>query len=436
MAAEQEHRVAFEPARLRLARVRIRSGEARETGFRLVTQVVAEALHVERVGIWLFEDCDRRLRCQAQFRLAERRFEAGQVLESRHFPRYLAELQHRRALAADDARTHPVTSELNGRYLQPAGIVSMLDAPIIRDGRVVGVVCHEAVVAHPWAQAEIDFAGSAADLVALVMEQAARVQLEAVLKLRSEHRLERQKMEALAHMGQAVAHDLNNLLMVVLSTADECRRSDCPTCAASAQVLRNAGEVGQRLVKRLYEVGGGPGGARPQAPVAAGAVLRGLAPALRTLAGHNIDVTLDVRTAAQVHLPQHELEQVILNLVVNARDAINARVAREAGTNHANHGGQLTVSLWEPCPEDRLPLERVVLEVSDTGAGMDARTRAHLFEPYFTTKPDGKGLGLAIVHGIVKRAGGAVDVASALGVGSTFRVTLPRHTDDPPADAQ
>jgi two-component system, cell cycle sensor histidine kinase and response regulator CckA len=423
--------VAFESARLRLARVRLSCGETRDAGLRLIAQVVAEAVRVERVGVWLFEDGGRGLRCHAQYRLTDGRFEAGQLLESRHYPRYLAELQQRRALVADDARTHLVTSELATRYLVPNSIVSMLDAPIIRDGRVVGVICHESPVPRRWLQTEVDFAGSAGDLVALLMEQAARIELEAALKLRSQNRMESQKMEALGRMGRAVGHDLNNLLMVVLSTSEEARRSDCPTCVADAEILRNAAEVGQRLVKRLFEVGGGSSGPGPTTlePVAADEVLRDLVPGLRALAGHDIEVTVDVRTGARVRLPQDELEQVILNLVVNARDAINAVNHRNPGIAHPS--GRLTVSLWEPRPDERMPPGRVVLEVSDTGSGMDASTQAHVFEPYFTTKPEGSGLGLSIVYGIVKRAGGAIDVASAPGVGSTFRVMLLR---DPPAE--
>ena len=76
-------------------------------------------------------------------------------------------------------------------------------------------------------------------------------------------------------------------------------------------------------------------------------------------------------------------------------------------------------------PDDDVPPDFVVLELSDNGCGMDARTRAHMFEPYFTTKSGGHGLGLATVYGIVTRAGGSIDVASALGEGSSFRLALP-----------
>jgi two-component system cell cycle sensor histidine kinase/response regulator CckA len=238
------------------------------------------------------------------------------------------------------------------------------------------------------------------------------------LKVQAELRLETQKLEALGRMGRAVAHDLNNLLMVVLSTAEEARESNCPHCNSHAQTLLKAGEVGQRLVRRLFELGGRDG-LGELSPLDVGAVLQGLGAPLRSLAGLSIDLSLEVRSDARVRIPQAELEQLILNLVVNARDAING--ADKSG------GGQLTVSLRDPTLDDDLPPDRVVLEVSDTGAGMDERTRAHLFEPYFTTKPDGSGLGLAIVYGIVKRAGGAVDVASAPDAGSTFRVSLPRE---------
>ena len=104
-------------------------------------------------------------------------------------------------------------------------------------------------------------------------------------------------------------------------------------------------------------------------------------------------------------MARDELEQVILNLVVNARDACRP-------------GGRIEVVVREPVKDDDLPPDRLVLEVIDDGTGMDERTRAHLFEPYFTTKPGGTGLGLAIVYNVARRAGGTVQVASEPGTGS------------------
>jgi signal transduction histidine kinase len=110
------------------------------------------------------------------------------------------------------------------------------------------------------------------------------------------------------------------------------------------------------------------------------------------------------------------VERILFNLVANARDAISDT-------------GKVEIVVRQPEPEDELPPDVLVLEVSDDGCGMDARTRAHLFEPYFTTKTQGHGLGLATVYGIVTRAGGSIDVASAVGEGSCFRVVLPRPVE-------
>jgi signal transduction histidine kinase len=423
MADQEIRRVAFETARLQLARVRGSTGKVRDTAFRLVTQVVADALKSERVGIWMFEAAGRRLVCEVQFVRSGRSYEAGQVLLVEQYPRYFAALEQRRALPADDARTHPITSELAESYLVPNRIVSMLDAPIIRDGRVVGVICQETVgEARVWTQAEVDFAGSVADIVALLLEQGERVELEAALGLQAQQRLEASKLEAVGRMARTVAHDLNNLMAVVIGVADEASHGSCPSCQRHAQSLTGAAEVGTRLVRRLFDVGGRDLADATSVDVAK--VLHDMTPALRTLVGRAIalDVVADARRP-EVQVPRAELEQVILNLVVNARDAVKP-------------DGRIEVRLREPVKDDDLPADRLVLEVSDDGAGMDEHTRSHLFEPYFTTKPQGTGLGLAIVSGVARRAGGCVQVASQPGQGSIIQVVLPRHLGGrpPPAD--
>jgi signal transduction histidine kinase len=414
MADQSIRRVAFETARLQLARVHGSTGQARETGFRLVTQVVADALKLERVGIWMFEDSRRQLVCQTQFIRSRRTYEAGQRLHVEQFPTYFAALEQRRALPAEDARTHPQMAELARPYLIPNQIVSMLDAPIIRQGQVVGVICHETVGnPHSWTQSEVDFAGSAGDIVALILEQAERVELEAALALQTKQRLENSKLDALARMARTVAHDMNNLLAVVLGVADEAREMDCPHCREHAQSLSGAAEVGSRLVQRLFELGGRH--APLTVPVDLGTVVQQMESALRTLVGRAI--ALRVRVDARkptVLMARDELEQVVLNLVVNARDA-------------SRPDGHIEVVVREPVRDDDLPPDRLVLEVIDDGTGMDERTRTHLFEPYFTTKPGGNGLGLAIVYNVARRAGGTVQVASEPGTGSVIQVVLPRH---------
>jgi signal transduction histidine kinase len=133
------------------------------------------------------------------------------------------------------------------------------------------------------------------------------------------------------------------------------------------------------------------------------------------LAGAKTEVVVNiVAKEAVVALAETEVEQILMNLVANARDAIHER-------------GQIEIRLRVPQEGDDVPADFVVLEAADDGAGMEAHTRAHLFEPYFTTKPHGHGLGLATLYGIVKRAGGTVHVASEPGLGTTFLLAFPRR---------
>jgi two-component system cell cycle sensor histidine kinase/response regulator CckA len=143
-------------------------------------------------------------------------------------------------------------------------------------------------------------------------------------------------------------------------------------------------------------------------------VVRALAPMLRKALGASHELALRCGPASgRVLIDRAQLERVVLNLVLNARDAML-------------RGGSVGVSVREE-PIESGPLH-VVIEVSDTGVGMDAETRAHLFEPFFTTKADreGTGIGMAVVYQIVERAGGFVHVESEPGRGTRIRVVLPR----------
>jgi signal transduction histidine kinase len=420
MAREETgiRRAAFETARLKLARVRVESGQAVSAGLALVTQTVADAVDVDRVGIWFFEDQDRTLVCREQFIRSGRRHVSGTVLRSREFPQYMRALRERRAIVADDAEGHPLTSELREAYLKPNRIASLLDAPVIRQGRVIGVVCQEREdQARPWSEREIDFAGSVADLVALLLEQGERVELEAALKLQTEQRMERQKLDALALLARSVAHDLNNVLSVLLVAAGEVEERGMPEVAQS---MSAAVEAGRHLSTQLSDLGGRA--VKQSVSTDVGKLLGQLSGPLRALATPRVKLQIDVRDAdAQAHVSEGALERILFNLVANARDAVG------------EGGGQVEIVVRRPEPEDDVAPDFIVLEVMDGGCGMDARTRAHLFEPYFTTKSHGHGLGLATVYGLVTRAGGSIDVASAPGEGSTFRIALQRDARAPQA---
>jgi two-component system cell cycle sensor histidine kinase/response regulator CckA len=222
-----------------------------------------------------------------------------------------------------------------------------------------------------------------------------------------------QKMEAVGQLAGGIAHDFNNLLTVILGytslLADQAQVGQ--SIAESVGVIRSTAERAAALTRQLLAF------SRKQLlmPVVfdLNAVIRDLAPMLQRLIGEDIRLHTDLAEAlSPIKADRHQLEQVLMNLVVNARDAMPT-------------GGLVTIQTREEATQ-------IVLTVRDTGHGMDEHTRAHLFEPFFTTKEVGKGtgLGLATVYGIIQQSGGRISVDSAPGAGAAFRIELPRSRDE------
>ncbi|HSE26647.1 MAG TPA: PAS domain S-box protein [Gemmatimonadales bacterium] len=240
------------------------------------------------------------------------------------------------------------------------------------------------------------------------------------------------RLEAVGVLAGGVAHDFNNLLTSVLGHAELILtgvRSDDPI-RPDVEEIRRAANRAAELTRQLLAF------SRRQvvAPrvVDLNAVVRGVTTMLRRLMGEDIVLELDLaETLVPVYADAAQLEQVIVNLAVNSRDAMP-------------RGGRLGIrTRMRPPPPDPRGLPpalardgQVVLIVEDTGEGMDAKTLAHVFEPFFTTKPAGRGtgLGLATVYGIVSQAGGHIGVESEPGRGARFTIRLPPA--DRPLDAE
>ena len=230
-----------------------------------------------------------------------------------------------------------------------------------------------------------------------------------------------QKVEAVGQLAGGIAHDFNNLLTVILAHARFLLETLPPGSAdhEDAEAIRAAGERAASLTSQLLAY------SRRQVLVLEelrlGDVVAKLEPMLHRLIGEHIMIVAGTRSADdRVLADRGQLEQVITNLVINARDAMPS-------------GGTLTIEVERPTHEMAVrfnlpPEDGVVLSVSDTGVGMDAATKARAFEPFFTTKEPGKGtgLGLATVFGIVTQLGGQVAIESEPGVGSSFYVLLPK----------
>jgi CheY-like chemotaxis protein len=240
-------------------------------------------------------------------------------------------------------------------------------------------------------------------------------------------------MDAVGKLAGGIAHDFNNLLMVIRGDSDLMLRRLAPGHALrrNAEGIRDAADQAASLTRQLLAF------SRKQVTAPRLVDLNGIVASvhamLQRLLGETINlVTITAPDLGGVTADPGQMEQMILNLCVNARDAMP-------------DGGRLTlrtanVDLDEAAAarlSDARPGPYVMLEVADTGIGMDAETRSHLFEPFFTTKEQGKGtgLGLSTVYGTVRQSGGHISVASEPGRGSTFTVYLPRVAAAAPVPA-
>ena len=234
-----------------------------------------------------------------------------------------------------------------------------------------------------------------------------------------------QKMQAIGQLAGGVAHDFNNVLTAIIGFSDLLLANHRPTDPSFQDIMqikqnanRAAGLVRQLLAFSRRQT------LRPQV-LQIGDMLSDLQMLMRRLAGEKIE--LDLRHGRDLWLVKadlNQLEQVLVNLVVNGRDAMP-------------DGGRVTVRTRNIAPADcnefrenlLIPAEYVLIEVEDTGTGIAPEILEKIFEPFFTTKEVGKGtgLGLSMVYGIVKQTGGYVFVASEVGRGTSFQIFLPRH---------
>jgi len=240
-----------------------------------------------------------------------------------------------------------------------------------------------------------------------------------------------QKLETVGRLAGGIAHDFNNLLSVILSYTELAYDELSPDTPIAQDLLevRHAGEKAAALTRQLLAF------SRQQVlrpvPLDLNAVASGFEKMLHRILGE--DIRYCQRLAPElgmIRADPGQIEQVIMNLAVNARDAMPAGGTLTLETSNVELGDALA-STGPAVP----PGSYVMLSVTDTGDGMDALTRARIFEPFFTTKPKGKGtgLGLSTVYGIVKQSDGDVYVVSEPGAGARFEIYLPRVTANEPA---
>ncbi|MEK6777083.1 MAG: ATP-binding protein [bacterium] len=292
------------------------------------------------------------------------------------------------------------------------GIWSGETAFLDRGGREIPV--SQVIIAHKNARGEVEF------LSTIARDITERKAMEAQLR-------QSQKMEAIGRFAGGIAHDFNNLLTVMIGHSELLLLHQKPGSPEynSIITIQETANRAKELTRQLLAF------SREQVlePVVLdlNEVLRGMSRMFSRLMSENVEQHLDLDPAVKkIKAGPSQIEQVILNLVVNAQDAMP-------------DGGKLTISTKDRCLDEAycrlhvgvMPGAYVLLSISDTGVGMTDQVREHIFEPFYTTKgpEEGTGLGLSTVYRIVKQMGGHIYVYSEVGHGTVFRIHLPAHNE-------
>jgi len=269
--------------------------------------------------------------------------------------------------------------------------------------------------------------GTATQILGIATDITARKKTEEALSRSEEQLRQAQKMEAVGKLAGGVAHDFNNLLTAIIGHSEMCLRRLTREDGLYSHVeqIQKAGDRAAGLTRQLLAF------SRKQIlqpkVIDLNSIVGDLSLMLQRLIGEDIDLMMRLATnVGKVKADPNQVEQVLMNLAVNARDAMP-------------NGGKLTIETSNVYLSDEFASDHVtvasghyvMLAVSDSGVGMDAATKARIFEPFFTTKEVGKGtgLGLSTVYGIVKQSGGSIWVYSELGSGTTFKIYLPLVAD-------
>ncbi len=397
---------------------------------RHIAQHAAEALQVDSVGLWLLKRNAALLRCAAAWDRNARAWMEYQEIPAQTIPDYLLALETERYVDASDAQHDPRTVELCPGYIRPGNIGALLHAPIRVGGRLVGVLCADhRGMAREWLSDEIQFVVELADQAGQAYAAEERQQAEEERRLFEAKLQHTQKLESLGILAGGIAHDFNNLLMAIIGNVELALMDISHANPARKAVIEIEG-VARRaadLCRQMLAYSGK--GKFVVEPISLNDVITEIDHMLNVSIPKNIVLRYDLaEELPAVEADVSQMRQVLMNLVINASEAIGEKdgiITVSTGTLYCDQSYFDKTNIQEDLPDG----EYVSIEVADTGEGMDTATVARIFEPFFTTKFTGRGLGLAAVLGIVRGHRGALKVYSEVNKGATFKVLFPASAE-------
>ena len=407
--ARSEPMIHFQNALLALAKM---DPLDLESSLYRITELDAETMGVERVSIWFFNDDRSEIVCQDLFHLGRGNHEKGARLKSVDFPVYFRALGENRILAADDAARHPSTREFTQSYLVPHGITSMMDVPIWRRGKMVGIVCHEHTgPLRNWTLEERDFSVSIADLVSLTLESSERKKAEDALREKAEE-LKRSNRE-LEQFAYIASHDLQEPVRKVIAFVDRLKslESNREEQEKYLNRIQSAAFQMRQLIDDLLDYSRISTRAKPFDSINLDHIINESLYQLE-LRVAECGAEITVSPLPRIKADRVQMMKLFQNLLSNAlkfrRPEISPRIRVE---------GEI------------LKDGRLEIQVIDNGIGFDTKHLEKIFQPFQRLHSrgeyEGSGIGLAVCQKIVDRHQGELTAESRPGQGSVFIVRLP-----------
>lgn len=411
----------------------------------LAARILGETLNVSRAGYGIIDRASETIAIERDWNHADTKSLAG-VLNFRDFGSYIDDLKRGETVAIADARRDP---RATAGALEAIHARAVLNMPLVDHGDIVALLYLNDRSAHDWSAAELAFVRDVADRTQAAIErrqaEMSLAELAGSLERQVEERTreseaaqeqlrQAQKMEAVGQLTGGLAHDFNNLLTGISGSLEliqirnrQGRLSDLGKYIDMAQgAVTRAAALTHRLLAFSRRQTLDP------KPVNINRLVAGMDEFLRRSVGPAIEVErVDAADLWPTLLDPNQLENALLNLCINARDAMP-------------DGGRITIETANrkfdgPAARDHdLPAGHyVALSVTDTGTGMSAETIERAFDPFYTTKPlgEGTGLGLSMIYGFVRQSGGQVRICSVLGEGTVMTLYFPRVLSDDEVDA-